>query len=641
MSDHRYLVSARKYRPRSFAEVVGQDHVTETLKNAIRLDRIAHAYLFSGPRGVGKTTGARILAKAINCETPLDQRIDSAEPCQTCQSCLSFDEGRSLNVIELDAASNNKVDDIRELRETVRIPPQGARRKVYIVDEVHMLSNAAFNALLKTLEEPPPYVLFIFATTEPHKVLPTILSRCQRFDYRRIAVPEIVTRLQHICDTEGIKADEASLMLIARKGDGALRDALSAFDQAVALCGTDIRYDELARAFRVVDVDIFFDVTESAVSNDSARMLGLVDKVVTEGYDLHEFLNGLLGHLRNLYVAHTMKDTRLIEATADVQKRYASAARATSEPNLLRMMTVVADTEESIRSSAQPRLTVELGLLKIVNMASVEDVRTLLEEIRKGDSNRPASSRQPKADARGVENPPAAPKSSPQKSAAIPPMTEPKQASPESVSAADRAAPAPARQQPARQAPPETQESDITVERRPAETEGADAPSLFGPPALKKHPRSSAAPESRTEGSAALATISIPDPGKKSAELREIESIWLAFVRAVKSDRIHVGSLLQHGSPAAFSAHVLTIAIPDDFHRRLLENQETFLREHLGTHSGLRVDQLRFAIRSEAEETDESAPEESFDPHEYMNRKRQESPMIRALFDEFGGELVW
>lgn len=218
MSDHRYLVSARKYRPRSFEEVVGQDHVTETLKNAIRLDRLAHAYLFSGPRGVGKTTGARILAKSINCETALEERTDSSEPCQTCASCVSFDEGRSLNVIELDAASNNKVDDIRELRETVRIPPQGAKRKVYIVDEVHMLSNAAFNALLKTLEEPPPYVLFIFATTEPHKVLPTILSRCQRFDYRRIAVAEIVSRLELICKSENIKADEASLMLIARKG---------------------------------------------------------------------------------------------------------------------------------------------------------------------------------------------------------------------------------------------------------------------------------------------------------------------------------------------------------------------------------------------------------------------------------------
>ena len=232
----RYTVTARKYRPQTFADLVAQEHVAETLRNAITRGRLAHAYLFSGPRGVGKTTAARILAKAVNCQTPLAERPD-AEPCRTCDSCRAFEEGRSLNIIEIDAASNNRVEDVRELRDTVRVPPQGANKKVYILDEVHMLSASAFNALLKTLEEPPDYALFIFATTEPHKVLPTILSRTQRFDFRRIAVPEIVSRLEEISAAEGVTADDESLVLLARKGDGALRDALSIYDQAVSICG--------------------------------------------------------------------------------------------------------------------------------------------------------------------------------------------------------------------------------------------------------------------------------------------------------------------------------------------------------------------------------------------------------------------
>ncbi|MDX1546389.1 MAG: DNA polymerase III subunit gamma/tau, partial [Rhodothermales bacterium] len=338
MPDQRYLVTARKYRPKLFRELVAQEHVTETLKNALRLDRLAHAYLFSGPRGVGKTTAARILAKAINCTTPPEDREDAAEPCRACDSCRSFEEGRNLNIFEIDAASNNKVEDVRELRETVRIPPQGSRKKVYIIDEVHMLSNAAFNALLKTLEEPPPHVLFIFATTEPHKVLPTILSRCQRFDFRRIPVPEIVERLRAICVEEGITADDESLVLIARKGDGALRDALSAFDQAVSLCGTDLQYAALAEALRVVDVDLYFEVTQHVAGRSSAGMLTLADRIVRAGYDLQEFLHGLAEHLRNLLVARTMPEGDLIEATEAVRARYAERSGAFAEADLLRLM---------------------------------------------------------------------------------------------------------------------------------------------------------------------------------------------------------------------------------------------------------------------------------------------------------------
>ena len=381
MSDTRYLVAARKYRPQLFGELVAQEHITDTLKNALRLDRLAHAYLFSGPRGVGKTTAARILAKAINCTTPPEERTGAAEPCRRCDSCRSFEEGRSLNIIEIDAASNNKVDDIRELRETVRVPPQGSRKKVYIVDEVHMLSTSAFNALLKTLEEPPPYVLFIFATTEPHKVLATILSRCQRFDFRRIPVPAIVARLEEICGEEGITADDASLLLLARKGDGALRDALSAFDQAVSLCGTRLQYAELAQALGVVDVDLFFEATEHVLARSAAGMLGLVDQVVRAGYDLQEFLNGLAEHLRNGLVAATMPDVELIEATEAVRARYAELGGRFKEADLLRLLMLASEAEEAMASSTQPRLRLEMALLKMASLAQTADLRDALAKL--------------------------------------------------------------------------------------------------------------------------------------------------------------------------------------------------------------------------------------------------------------------
>jgi len=380
-NSQRYLVTARKYRPKLFREVVAQGHVTDTLKNALRLDRLAHAYLFSGPRGVGKTTTARILAKAINCETPREEREDASEPCCACDSCRSFEEGRSLNVFEMDAASNNKVDDIRELRETVRIPPQGSTKKVYILDEVHMLSTAAFNALLKTLEEPPPHALFIFATTEPHKVLPTILSRCQRFDFRRIPVPNIVEHLREICEVEGIDADEESLMLLARKGDGALRDALSAFDQAISLCGTTIEYGELTQALGVVDQDLYFQLTDHIRAQSTAGVLKLVHHIVRSGYDLNEFLAGVAEHLRNLLVAQSLGGDALDDVAESTRGRYVSDSEPFSEADLLRLLMITGEAEEDIKNTSQPRLKLEMSLLKMTSITRSADLRTMLDKI--------------------------------------------------------------------------------------------------------------------------------------------------------------------------------------------------------------------------------------------------------------------
>ncbi|MDE2731384.1 MAG: DNA polymerase III subunit gamma/tau [Bacteroidota bacterium] len=378
MTEERYLVAARKYRPQRFGELVAQEHVAETLRNAIRMDRLAHVYLFSGPRGVGKTTTARILAKAINCTG----RGDDPEPCRKCNSCKDLESQRSLNIFEIDAASNNKVDDVRDLRETVHIPPQGAIRKIYIIDEVHMLSNAAFNALLKTLEEPPSYALFIFATTEPHKVLPTILSRCQRFDFRRIPVPAILQHLKQICTEEGITADEESLLLIARKGDGALRDALSAFDQAVALCGTSLVYSELAAALRVVDVDYFFEIVEFIARHETSAILLFSDRVLSQGFDIREFLGGLAEHLRKLLVAVTVGAPLLQDVSEAVRARYSSQSTLLTQAQLLRMLMIADDALMALPMATSPRLKFELALLKMSSLSHGLDLTEALTRLR-------------------------------------------------------------------------------------------------------------------------------------------------------------------------------------------------------------------------------------------------------------------
>ena len=392
MAKSQYLVTARKYRPQRFRELVAQAHVAQALINALRLERIAHAYLFTGPRGVGKTTAARILAKAINCTGNPDGEV---EPCLNCPSCDDFETQRSLSIFEIDAASNNKVEDIRDLRENVRILPQGGRRKVYIIDEVHMLSNAAFNALLKTLEEPPPHVLFIFATTEPHKVLPTILSRCQRFDFRRIPTNEIVQHLARICEGEGMTADEDSLHLIAHKGDGALRDALSVFDQAVALCGSDLKYSTLTDALRVVDVELYFEATRYITEQATGDILGLAERIIADGYDIREFLGGLAEHVRNLLITITLGEHALADVSKNLRSRYTETANAFTETTLLRLLMVIDETQTRLPVSSSPRLAVELALAKMTHLGESVDLSEALEQIRRlehaGASPQPAA----------------------------------------------------------------------------------------------------------------------------------------------------------------------------------------------------------------------------------------------------------
>ena len=355
-----FIVSARKYRPATFRSVVGQKHITSTLQNAIERGQLAHAYLFCGPRGVGKTTCARIFAKAINCLHP-----HGAEACNECESCRSFNEGRSLNIHELDAASNNSVEDIRTLIEQVRIIPQVGRYSVFIIDEVHMLSAAAFNAFLKTLEEPPAHAIFILATTEKHKIIPTILSRCQIYDFNRIRVEDAVDYLRYIASQEGVTADEESLNLIAQKADGGMRDALSMFDKAVSFCGTSLDYRHVAQTLNVLDYDTYFGITERLLAGNYVEALVAFDEVLSKGFSGQTFMAGLNRHMRDLLMAKRPETLRLIEMTGTLLERYRAQAEACEVGFLFGAISILTELDAKIRQSSNQRLLVELGLMKI------------------------------------------------------------------------------------------------------------------------------------------------------------------------------------------------------------------------------------------------------------------------------------
>ena len=357
----QYIVSARKYRPDSFGTLIGQDNIAQTLKNSILRGQLAHAYLFCGPRGVGKTTTARIFAKMINCSDPSSEM----EPCGQCESCLSFAEGRSYCIHELDAASNNGVEDIKALMDQVRIPPQVGRYSVYIIDEVHMLSQAAFNAFLKTLEEPPAHAIFILATTEKHKILPTILSRCQTYDFNRITVDNIVKNLRMVASSEGVSIDDESLHVIAHKADGAMRDALTIFDQTVAFCGVDVRYHDVLRNLNVLDYEYSFSLVDAFLQGDYAKAMLIFDEVLTKGFNALHFVAALSSHLRDLMVSKSGGLEALLELPESLKKRYREQAEKCSLQFLYEGLSITAQCESGYRASVNPRLHIEFALMRL------------------------------------------------------------------------------------------------------------------------------------------------------------------------------------------------------------------------------------------------------------------------------------
>ena len=373
MSD--YVVSARKYRPDSFESLIGQDNIAQTLKNSILRGQLAHAYLFCGPRGVGKTSAARIFAKTINCANP----SSGMEPCGECESCRSFAEGRSYCIHELDAASNNGVEDIKALMDKVQIPPQVGRYSVYIIDEVHMLSQSAFNAFLKTLEEPPAHAIFILATTEKHKIIPTILSRCQTYDFNRISIPDIVRNLKNIAGKENISIDDESLHVIAHKADGAMRDALTIFDQTVAFCGTDIKYEDVIRNLNVLDYEYSFKLVDAFLAKDHATALLTFDEILSKGFNALHFISSLSSHLRDLVVSRTGGLDSLLDLPDSLRQRYKDQASRCSLKFLYDALGITTQCEAGYRAAANQRLHIEYALMRLSFLIGMPEQQAVAE----------------------------------------------------------------------------------------------------------------------------------------------------------------------------------------------------------------------------------------------------------------------
>lgn len=430
----QYIVSARKYRPDSFETLIGQDNIAKTLKNSIVRGQLAHAYLFCGPRGVGKTSMARIFAKTINCSNPTAEM----EPCGECESCLSFKEGRSYCIHELDAASNNGVDDIKALLEKVLIPPQVGKYSVYIIDEVHMLSQSAFNAFLKTLEEPPAHAIFILATTEKHKIIPTILSRCQVYDFNRISISDIVANLQSIAAKENIKVDDESLHVIAQKADGAMRDALTIFDQTVAFCGTDIHYEDVIRNLNVLDYEYSFRLVDSFLSGDYASALLTFDEILTKGFNSLYFVTALSTHFRDLLVSRTGGLESLLDLPDSLKARYKEQADRCSVKFIYDALGITTACEAGYKSSANQRLHIEYALMKLSFLSAAPVASATIAAPAEATAPKPAPAPKPTPAPKPEVTASPAPESTPEAAPAAKIVPEP---APAAASAPKRPAP--------------------------------------------------------------------------------------------------------------------------------------------------------------------------------------------------------
>ena len=527
----KFIVSARKYRPGNFATLVGQESIAQTLKNSIKRGQLAHAYLFCGPRGVGKTSTARIFAKTINCLNP----GPDLEPCGECESCRSFAEGVSFCIHELDAASNNSVEDIRTLIDQVRIPPQTGRYSVYIIDEVHMLSAAAFNAFLKTLEEPPAYAIFILATTEKHKIIPTVLSRCQTYDFNRISIADIVKQLKGIASSEGITVEDEALHVIAQKADGAMRDALTLFDQAVAFCGTNITYLEVIRNLNVLDTDYYFNLVESFLAGNYANALKLFDEVLAKGFNALYFVGGLSRHIRDLMVCKDNISLSLLETSELLAKRYKEQSSRCSLRFLYNILGESIKCEQEYRASSNQRLLVEflLGKACAANAAALREAPAAQPAAPAAQLAAPATQQQIAAPAAAQAQAAAQPSASAQQATApaAAPQPQPQaQTQPTLATQTARAqAPAAAQQQTAPQAPAAVQQQ--TTAQAPAAAQTAAAP------------QQAAAPQA--SGSFSIknliknATLSHREGAEKVKEQQpvtqeELQMVWLALAEEQK-----------------------------------------------------------------------------------------------------------
>ncbi len=587
-----YQVTARKWRPMVFEDVIGQAHVSNTLRNAIATNRLAHAFIFSGGRGCGKTTTARILAKAVNCLHPKD-----SNPCNECEVCEEITNGRSLDVIEIDGASNRGVDEIRNLRESVRYAPARGKYKVYIIDEVHMLTKEAFNALLKTLEEPPPHVLFIFATTEVHKVPATILSRCQRYDFRRITIEDIISRLRFIAGEEKIAIDDDALMIIAKKGDGSMRDSQSIFDQVVSYCGTTITVPQIISLLNLVDQEFFFRITECITTHDTKAGLSLVEEIVRNGYDIKEFLSGLAEHFRNILIARATQSVHLIEASEVYRKRYATDALQFSEQDILRLIKLTTDMESSVRYSTQPRLKLEVGIIQMTKMeqsVKIDDLLRQLDELKKKlDSGTHTSTASITIS------------SSPHSSMSRPAVSEP-----------------------------------AVDERRTTYT-------VVPPQKIADLPKLSLSTPQKDSVPSPVAALEEQRPLNQFA-VEDVQKEWDKIVDDVRRKKISVGTILGESVPVSVTDQTLQIACSDDFHFSSLKRNQMFLTETINTLLGskLRIEPvLRPSVASPSPlpaKTGSLKPNEALAPGVKANGSTppKEHPLIETLYRDFGAERI-
>ena len=613
-----YIVSARKYRPSTFDSVVGQQALTTTLKNAIAQGKLAHAYLFCGPRGVGKTTCARIFAKTINCLNPTPQ----GEACNECESCRAFDEQRSYNIHELDAASNNSVEDIRELIAQVQLPPQVGRYKVFIIDEVHMLSAAAFNAFLKTLEEPPAHAIFILATTEKHKILPTILSRCQIYDFNRITVADAVKHLQYVAEKEGITYEPEALHVIAEKADGGMRDALSIFDQVTSFCEGNITYEKVIEDLNVLDYDAYFDMTDALLKGDVPAAMLRFNNILNKGFEANYFIGGLASHFRNLLMGRDEQTLPLLDVSGRVRQRYKEQAQQCPPKFLYRALKLCNDCDINYRTSRNKRLLVEITLIQVAQASQ-------------GEEDTPGCGRSPIRRLNPIFNPQAA--------SASGPATAPAQ--PTGDTGSNAPSPEPAAATGSKQASLPATAAQVRPEV-PKQERQRTAPVNKPPQTLSiRTLRSQYQTEHETDSSivadSALPTTEKPTPQSPQHNVLsypftqdQLVYHWFRFAQQLPQEKSAIAGRMRNMNPKLKSDWTIEITVPNEMVEQYLRDIQVSIRNYLRTQ--LRNDLINLQIQVDQNSEEHKA----FSRVEQLQDMLKRSPELEFLRKELGLELA-